>query len=128
MQAGGTASPRIHYMLHCQGCHLADGAGTPQKVPALKNEVGRFLSVEGGREFLIRVPGTAQSLLTDAEVAEVLNWILRNFSREQLPSDFTPYTSAEVSRYRRPPLANAGEVRIQLMAKISTIGTGEAIE
>ena len=67
-----TSSPRINYILHCQGCHLADGAGTPDKVPALKNEVGRFLHVTGGREFLIQVPGTSQSPLSDAEVAAVL--------------------------------------------------------
>ena len=113
-----TSSPRINYILHCQGCHLADGAGTPDKVPALKNEVGRFLHVTGGREFLIQVPGTSQSPLSDAEVAAVLNWILENFSSEQLPDGFVPYASEEISRYRLPPLANVSVVRANLMKKI----------
>ena len=121
-QAKGMSSPRINYILHCQACHLADGAGTAEKVPALKNEVGRFLHVPGGREFLIQVPGTSQSALSDAEVAAVLNWILENFSSEQLPADFVPYTTMEISRYRQPPLANVSAVRANLINEISNLG------
>jgi hypothetical protein len=127
-QAEGMSSPRINYILHCQGCHLVDGAGTPDKVPALKNEVGRFLRVPGGREFLIQVPGSSQSALTDAEVAAVLNWILENFSSGQLPADFIPYTTLEISRYRQPPLANVSAVRAKLMEEISNSGIGAANE
>jgi len=122
------SSPRINYILHCQGCHLVDGAGTVDKVPALKNEVGRFLHVPGGREFLIQVPGSSQSALTDAEVAAVLNWILENFSSGQLPADFIPYTTLEISRYRQPPLANVSAVRAKLMEEISNSGIGAAHE
>ena len=116
--AEGVSSPRINYILHCQGCHLADGAGTHGKVPALKNEVGHFLRVPGGREFLIQVPGTSQSALTDAEVADVLNWILENFSSAQLPANFVPYVTDEISRYRQPPLANVSAVRAILMEQM----------
>ncbi len=111
------SSARLNYILHCQGCHLADGAGTPDKVPALKQEVGRFLQVEGGRKFLIQVPGTSQSALTDAEVADVLNWILESFSPEQLGSDFIPYTTEEINRHRRP-LVNVSSVRAELVAQM----------
>ena len=127
-QAEGMSSPRINYILHCQGCHLVDGAGTAGKVPALKNEVGRFLHVPGGREFLIQVPGSSQSALTDAEVAAVLNWILENFSSGQLPADFVPYTATEISRYRQPPLADVSAVRANLMNQISNSGMGTAHE
>jgi len=118
VQAEGMSPARLNYILHCQGCHLADGAGTAEKVPALKNEVGRFLHVPGGREFLIQVPGTSQSALTDTEVAAVLNWILETFSSEQLPTDFVPYTTKEISRFRQPPLANVSAVRTNLMEEI----------
>ena len=121
-------SPRINYILHCQGCHLVDGAGTAGKVPALKNEVGRFLHVPGGREFLIQVPGSSQSALTDAEIAAVLNWILETFSSGQLSADFVPYTKAEISRYRQPPLTNVSAVRANLMKEISNSGLGKAHE
>ncbi len=122
-QAEGMSPARINYMLHCQGCHLVDGAGTPEKVPALKNEVGRFLHVPNGRKFLIQVPGTSQSALSDAEVAAVLNWILENFSSEQLPADFVPYTTMEISRYRQPPLANVSAARANLMKEILNMAT-----
>jgi hypothetical protein len=118
-QADGMSSPQINYILHCQGCHLADGSGTPEKVPALKNAAGRFLHVPGGREYLIQVPGTAQSALTDSEVAGVLNWILVNFSKTELPADFVPYSTVEISRVRSHPLANVSAVRAGLMVEIS---------
>ncbi len=121
-QAEEMSAPRLNYILHCQGCHLMDGAGTPEKVPALKHEVGRFLHVKGGREFLIQVPGTSQSALSDAEVAAVLNWILEKFSPDQLPADFAPYTTKEITRYRQP-LANVNTVRSELMAQISSMET-----
>jgi hypothetical protein len=121
VQANGLTAPQINYILHCQGCHLPDGAGTPGKVPALKRQAGRFLHVPGGREYLIQVPGTAQSALSDSEVAAVLNWILQNFSKDELPDKFAPYSTEEISRYRRKPLADASAVRAGLMAKLATI-------
>lgn len=122
VQAEEMSSAHFNYIMHCQGCHLADGAGTADKVPALKQEVGRFLQVEGGREFLIQVPGTSQSALSDNEVAGVLNWILDNFSPNELPADFVPYTKEEITRHRQP-LANVTAVRGELVAQISTMGT-----
>ena len=124
VQADGMSSPQINYIVHCQGCHLADGSGTPEKVPELKNAAGRFLLVPGGREYLVQVPGTAQSALTDGEVAGVLNWILVNFSKTELPADFTPYSTAEIARVRTP-LANVSATRAGLMAEISA-GTNAA--
>jgi hypothetical protein len=122
VQAAGSYSAHTNYMLMCQGCHLVDGTGTPDKVPALRDEVGRFLKVEGGREYLIQVPGTSQSPLTDKEVAAVLNWILNEFSNAELPADFEPYTKDEVARYRYEPLANASEVRAGLLRKLGQQG------
>jgi len=127
LQAEEMTSAHLNYILHCQGCHLSDGAGTPGKIPALKQEVGRFLQVDGGREFLIQVPGTAQSALSDNEVAGVLNWILDNFSPNELPVDFAPYTKEEITRYRQP-LANVAAVRMDLVAQLSTQGKNATLE
>ena len=118
LQAEGLSSPQINYILHCQGCHLTDGAGTAGKVPALKNEVGKFLNVNGGRDYLIQVPGTSQSPMTDSEVAEVLNWILENFDAAHIPDDFVPFTTQEVSAVRLEPLTDVAVVRENLLAKI----------
>ena len=66
--------------------------------------MAQFLQVEGGREFLARVPGVATVDLDDARLAEVLNWTLYRFDAGHVPADFRPYTAAEMGRLRRSPL------------------------
>ena len=77
-------------MLHCRGCHGPDGAGAPGAAPSFRGQVAKFLCVPGGREYLVRVPGTAQSELDDARTAALLNWLLREFSPDEIPADFSP--------------------------------------
>ncbi|MFQ5512921.1 MAG: c-type cytochrome [Myxococcota bacterium] len=115
---------RILYMLECQGCHRPDGSGWPGAVPSLRNSIGRFLTVPGGREFLVRVPGSAQSPLSDAELAEVLNWMIRSFGPEPIAARFEPYRAEEVQRYRRSPLTDVESVRRTLLEQMRTEGDG----
>jgi len=110
---GGSAA--FDYTLHCQGCHLESGAGTPGSVPALAGSVGRFVRVPGGRDYLVRVPGVAQAPLADGELAEVLNWVLRRFGPPDLPADFVPFTAAEVGRNRHRPLTDVESTRRVLL-------------
>ena len=112
--AGSAASPQFNYILHCQGCHLADGGATPGKIPPLIG-TGRFLAVEGGREFLVRVPGVSLSIVPDDELAELINWMLFRFSADDVPADFEPYTAEEVGRYRQEPLVEVETVRVGLI-------------
>ena len=48
------ARARADYMIHCQGCHVPDGRGFPNKVPDMRATLPLLLSVEGGRAFLDR--------------------------------------------------------------------------
>ena len=64
IEAAQAATPALDYMLHCRGCHLADGTGSPGAVPSLTGLFGKFLWVPGGREYLVRVPGSAKSPLS----------------------------------------------------------------
>ncbi len=114
----GAESPEVLYMLQCRGCHRPDGASTPGLVPPLVDQVGRFLTVPGGREFLVRVPGSAQSPLSDRELAEVLNWMVRRFGPADVAQAFVPYTESEVASVRRPPLTDVTPVRRELLARI----------
>ncbi|MEX2489438.1 MAG: hypothetical protein WD356_07935, partial [Pseudomonadales bacterium] len=66
------------YQMHCQGCHTPDGTGAGS-VPRMKGEIGVFLDSQEGREFLVRVPGSATSALDDERLAAVLNWIITEF-------------------------------------------------
>jgi hypothetical protein len=105
-------------MLECQGCHLSDGRGAPGRVPDLRDSVGRFLAVPGGREYLVRVPGAAQSPLGDAELAGVLNWMIRRFGPAEVAAAFQPFSAPEVGRLRQAPLPEVDSVRgnlVQLM-------------
>ncbi len=112
-----SASPEVDYLLHCQGCHLPDGRGKPGAVPSLVDSVGRFASLPGGREFLVRVPGSAQSALDDASLAALLNWMVRRFG--PLPAEFQPFAAAEVARLRRPPLAEVAATRRALLEELA---------
>ncbi|NKB38522.1 MAG: hypothetical protein GKR93_15410 [Gammaproteobacteria bacterium] len=63
---------RQNYTLNCQGCHLPDASGSPGLVPKIKDFVGNFLHVEGGREFIVQVPGSANAPINDQELTDVL--------------------------------------------------------
>ncbi len=109
------AEPAADYALHCRGCHGPDGASAAGGAPSFRGEVGKFLRVPGGREYLVRVPGTAQSELDDARTAALLNWLVRAFSPAEVPADFVPFTGAEVARYRHAPLTDVDAVRRELV-------------
>ena len=63
-----------------------------------------FLRVPGGREYLGQVPGVSTAALDDKQLAELLNWTLYAFDRENVPASFTPYTAEELNRLRQHPL------------------------
>ena len=126
--AARAESPELNYMLQCRGCHLSDGAGTPGVVPPLAGHVARFLTVPGGREFLVRVPGSAQSALDDTELAELLNWMMQRFGPAGDAANFVPYTAAEVAPLRRDPLTHVAAARRALLAKMAASHTAEAEE
>jgi len=111
-------TPEVEFALNCQGCHRADGSGTPDTVPALADSVARFLAVPGGREYVVQVPGVAQAPLDDAALAAVVNWMLERYDRAHVPKDFAPYSADEVGRLRRTPLVDVDAVRVRLMRSI----------
>lgn len=98
------------------------GEGIPGRVPVLKDFVGYFVYIPEGRAFLIQVPGVANSSLSDAEIAEVTNWILKTFSSRQLPKNFQPFTAEEVAKLRKEPLAEVKRVREEILRKLKQAG------
>jgi hypothetical protein len=103
------------YVLECMGCHRPDGRGAPGVVPSLVGRPGLLLRAPGGRAFLARVPGVAQSTLDDARLAAVLNWVLVRFSSGTLPEGFVPYRADEVGRLRAAPLVDVEAERRRLL-------------
>lgn len=75
-----------------------DGKGKPGAVPNMRGMIAPMASIERGRKYLVRVPGSRGSPLTDFELAEVLNWMAREFGGAG--EGFVPFTAAEVEDYR----------------------------
>lgn len=120
LAARATEPRQFDYMLNCQGCHLPDGSGNPQRqVPAFPGQLGKFLGVPGGREYLVQVPGSALSGLSDEALAGVLNWMLATFDAAEVPAGFKPYTGAELSGWRRAVPADVQRVRSELLQRIA---------
>lgn len=114
---------RADYVLQCAGCHRVDGRGSnPHGIPDFRQSVGAFVHLPAGRQYLIRVPGAAHSQLSNAELADVLNWLLNEFSASQLPADFIPYDEAEVARARPQRYDDVVPVRHQLAEELTSMG------
>jgi len=112
--APARADTQTDYLLHCSGCHLSDGSGAPDDVPSLRNNLGWIVSVAEGRDYLVRVPGSSQAMLNDAELAAVINWVLTEFNAETLADDFKPLTAREVGRARSHVLMDPLKFRAEL--------------
>jgi len=114
-----SADEAFDYVMHCRGCHGPEGQGAPGGAPDLRGTVGRFLQVPGGREYLMRVPGTSQSELDDGRTAALLNWMVREFGPADVAAAFAPFTAAEVTAHRRPVLMDVGATRAALLAALA---------
>ena len=113
---------QFNYQVFCRGCHLPDASGIEGKVPRIKGYIGNFLKIDGGREFLVRVPGAANAAIDDKQLADLMNWIIVNFAGASLPENYHPYTAAEVGMLRRRPLNDVITVRADLVKQIDKAG------
>jgi cytochrome c553 len=116
-----------NYLLFCGGCHGAAGTGVPHRVPALNVTIGRFLRADGGRELLLRFPGVANSQLSDAALADVMNLCVTRFGGADRPADLRPYTAAEVHAARQNPPLNVKRGRAELMGHLG-LSTDESAD
>jgi cytochrome c553 len=99
------AGPQQDYMLYCMGCHGASAQGVAGRVPPLAGALARFMRTSAGRNYVLRVPGAANSVLSDAQLAAVLNWLAERYRLAADPAP-RPFSRGEVSGARRTPLAD----------------------
>jgi len=104
----------------CAPCHQPDGRGVAGVYPPLTPHLGRYVRVPEGRAYLIRVTlfglmGRLESdgrvynnimlpiglSLTDQQVADILNFVLREINRESLPETFKDISPDEVAQQRK---------------------------
>ena len=105
---------RLDYLLHCSGCHLPTGEGA-NGVRGLK-ELGPIVARPGGRAYLVQVPDASQTPITDANLAQITNWVLQEFNAETLPTNFVPLTEQEVSEARVVTLMDPRRRRAQILS------------
>lgn len=116
------ASPAQDYMLYCMGCHGTGAQGVAGKVPPLAGALARFMRNPAGRDYVLRVPGAANSALSDEELAAVLNWIARTYDGAELSKSTPPFTAAEVARVRHSPLASVPAARNAVLKSLAASG------
>lgn len=115
----------VNYQLQCAGCHLGNGMGSAANdTPRLTGFVGNFLKVPGGREFLVRVPGMSQSALNNAQLADLLNWLMREdgLAGKSTPADYQPYSAEEVAALRTKTMLNLPGTRAELIKQMRAQG------
>lgn len=108
---------KFNYQMLCQGCHTPDGMGG-KSIPKVNGFIGYFLQTEMSRDYLVRVPGSANSALNDKQLAEVLNWMILEFGGESVPENMQYYTAEEVEKLRQEPLFEVVEYRNMLLKEL----------
>ena len=63
------------------------------------------------RGYLARVPGSNNAPISDAELTEVINWLLKEFNSETLPKNFEKLNLKEVGDARSNLLADPVKYR-----------------
>ncbi len=96
--------PQSNYLLGCGGCHGENGISNSKLVPDLHGQVGFYLNIPEGREYLVRLPNVAFSIMSDQELTDVLNFMVFQIGGASVPAHTAPYTIAEVARLRKLPL------------------------
>ena len=124
------ANPQQDYILYCMGCHGDQAQGVPGKVPPLAGSVALFMRTAEGRNYVLRVPGAANSALGNAELAAVLNWLAARFppAGAAAAPQSSPFTAAEVSELRRSPLADVKERRREVVRALAASGPAPPAE
>ncbi len=116
-------TPHMNFLHYCAGCHLADGSGKPSKgIPNMRGVLGQFLRVEGGREFIIKVPGVSHTPLGDSDVAALMNWLLDGMAQPSTPPNTPPYTAVEVTRLRSERMVDIPGTRKEIVERLKVAG------
>jgi hypothetical protein len=96
---------RSTYLERCGGCHGVDGRAFAATVPDLRGKVGYFLCEPAGRDYIARLPNIVFSKITDAELADLMNYVVFGLGGGSAPRGSRPYDVSEIARDRRNALS-----------------------
>ena len=121
------ASPAQDYMLYCMGCHGTQAQGVPGKIPPLAGALSLFMRTAEGRNYVLRVPGAANSALPDAQLAATQLSTAASYGAQGEPPP-VPFTVAEVTSVRRTPLADVQTRRREVISSLAASGAAPATQ
>jgi hypothetical protein len=99
----------------------------PGKIPPLAGALARYMRLPAGRDYVLRVPGAANSVLSDERLAAVLNWLATTYA----PAGETPpaaFSLEEVTRIRHTPLADVQATRREVVRALSASGPAPSLD
>jgi len=72
----------------------------------------------------VRVPGMSQSALNNAQLADLLNWLMREdgMAGKSRPADYRPYSADEVAALRAETMLNLPGTRAELINRMRAQG------
>ncbi len=115
----GDGKARSDYILRCAGCHGMTGEGTVEGgVPAFPGSVGAIAGLEEGRTYMMHVPGVVGSSLGNDQIAQVMNYVLGEWSDGESPL----FTEEEVARRRAIPVADVVALRRSVAGTLESRG------
>ena len=106
------------FQQRCAVCHQANGSGVPGIYPPLNDTIGAYVRLPQGRTFLIHLllfgmDGKIKSQgaiyeglmppaadLSDSDLAEATNYVLRTLNGTTLLHNFQPFTATEFQTAR----------------------------
>lgn len=113
-------SARFNYILKCAGCHTGTGKGLPHAgIPPFPGYIDAFARDDDGRTYMIHVPGVVGASLSDAQVADVLNYVVESWGD---PSAVAPFTAEEVRVRRAKAVPDVVVYRRQLVKRLKAEG------
>lgn len=107
-----------NYILRCTGCHGLSGEGTEiGGVPSFIDSIGIIANEEIGRTYLMHVPGVVNSSLSNREIADVMNFVIKTWS-----DGAPPFDEAEVIERRRVEVPDVVKLRREIETDLARSG------
>lgn len=91
------------YLASCGGCHGIQGVSAQEQVPDLRDRAGYFLCTDEGRQYIVRLPNVAFAARSDAELADLLNFVMFDLGGPSAPAKAPRYTAEEIGELRKGP-------------------------
>lgn len=132
-----SAAPNKTYLARCSMCHQASAQGLPGQFPRLAGRSAQIAQTPEGRQYMISVvlrgmygsidvdgqpiAGLMPSMaaMTDADIAEVLNYVLTSGKSAKAA---VPFKAAEIAVVRAAPKVS-GSQNAELRQKLVANGT-----